>query len=354
MRHMPNAVIDPKQIISGLDQLKSTGIVDLIKSDLHQPNQNGDSVITYVLHGEFDFIGGPRWLFHDRRHVAINSMEKRSNLAYIDNVHSMMGGPRWGNELKSFQSYDSNQKIQELPEMNLCNITTKWSQVNIYHSIYDSFAKLEVMSRIGNIEKYTYLVPRNARLLSDLLEESGLQVMEYIPNKIYRGLMYVPSMPGAIGNTSYSVYDFLRSRFSHIKCAERNRIIYITRKNSGKRRILNEDELLRNLKSKHAFDVLELENMTISEQIRAFKEAKCVIAPHGAGLSWIAFMSAGNVIEIDSPFYTNGCFKSISRNNDRIIHSILKGKQHESADGVSSQDYEVDIDEIMHKLDSLI
>jgi hypothetical protein len=59
--------------------------------------------------------------------------------------------------------------------------------------------------------------------------------------------------------------------------------IYISRKNAKYRKILNESELRHEL-DKYNFVTLDLDNLSIEEQIQKFLNARVIVSPHGAGL----------------------------------------------------------------------
>lgn len=73
--------------------------------------------------------------------------------------------------------------------------------------------------------------------------------------------------------------------------------IYITRKNTNQRRIVNEDELT-SLLASLKFKIIEPEELSFAEQLAIFKTAKCIIAPHGAALVNTIFSNRAKVIEL--------------------------------------------------------
>jgi|GEM_PF-4574991 len=83
--------------------------------------------------------------------------------------------------------------------------------------------------------------------------------------------------------------------------------IYISRKNSHKRRIINEDEVM-TLLEKHGFVSFTLEDMTLAEQIALFKQADIVIGAHGAGFSNCIHSENITLLEFFEPSYINLCF----------------------------------------------
>lgn len=73
--------------------------------------------------------------------------------------------------------------------------------------------------------------------------------------------------------------------------------IYISRKKASKRRVKNEQELIFLLK-RFNFEIVNLEELSIDQQISVFQEARVVVSPHGAGLSNLIFSKKPIVIEL--------------------------------------------------------
>jgi capsular polysaccharide biosynthesis protein len=76
-----------------------------------------------------------------------------------------------------------------------------------------------------------------------------------------------------------------------------DRKIYISRRSATHRRIVNEDEV-RALAGRHGFEVVELEDLPVTEQIRMFASARTILAPHGAGLTNIIYSERPRVLEL--------------------------------------------------------
>lgn len=88
------------------------------------------------------------------------------------------------------------------------------------------------------------------------------------------------------------------------------RRIFVTRRSARVRKIKNEKQIRAALSSK-GFETVELEKLSLSEQVKTFAEARCVVAQHGAGLTNILYMHSGSrVIELMST-------------PDRLIHYSL-------------------------------
>jgi hypothetical protein len=92
---------------------------------------------------------------------------------------------------------------------------------------------------------------------------------------------------------------FLRRRISpeSIGSDYNSKRIYISRQKAADRRVENREELL-NVLSQFGFKSFILEEMSFREQVGLFSEADMIIAPHGAGLTHLAFSIDSNVIEL--------------------------------------------------------
>ena len=91
--------------------------------------------------------------------------------------------------------------------------------------------------------------------------------------------------------------EHFRALFSPPRPRTRNQRIYISRARSGRRRILNEEDLYAGLQ-RYGFVRYFLEDMSIDEQILLFYDAQFVVSPHGAGLVNLLFSDRTKVLEL--------------------------------------------------------
>lgn len=111
----------------------------------------------------------------------------------------------------------------------------------------------------------------------------------------------------AIGDTVYCEYsagiaDYSASRFMadlHDRLgracqdgSEYGRLIYVSRMNTTHRRMIGEAELVHAL-SEIGFTILDPAPLSLDQQISAFRKAKLVMGPHGAGMANVVFCSPG-------------------------------------------------------------
>lgn len=89
-------------------------------------------------------------------------------------------------------------------------------------------------------------------------------------------------------------------------------LIYISRKNAKWRRITNEDDLIDALLSK-GFRVLIMEELSFHDQLKAVRNARVILSPHGAGLTNIMFARRGiEVVEIINPDFPNSDYYALA------------------------------------------
>lgn len=122
--------------------------------------------------------------------------------------------------------------------------------------------------------------------------------------------LMVPSLSGTVVQPTRHGLDLVTefvAPFSEPASAWGERL-YITREAARRRRVTNEPELWAGLQEA-GFAKVRLEELTWPEQINAFRHAKVVVGPHGAGLANLAFCPSGTrVVELFNRAYVAGGF----------------------------------------------
>jgi hypothetical protein len=122
-------------------------------------------------------------------------------------------------------------------------------------------------------------------------------------------------------------------------------IIYITRRQASRRRIVNEDELVPVLEAA-GVTCVECEKLSFAGQMEVFARARAVIAPHGAGLVNLLFAPlGGRVLEIHPEEIPTGatCYWSLAHALGWSYHYV---RGSISARGSDSSDIHVPVAEI--------
>ncbi len=101
----------------------------------------------------------------------------------------------------------------------------------------------------------------------------------------------------------------LNSSLTEVKQTKR---IYISRRLTACRRIVNEDEIEQHLQ-RYGFDTYLLEEMSFCDQVSLFHQAEIVVSSHGSGLTNLMFSQPGTqVLEVFEPEILRTCFWSLS------------------------------------------
>jgi capsular polysaccharide biosynthesis protein len=83
--------------------------------------------------------------------------------------------------------------------------------------------------------------------------------------------------------------------------APASRPIYVSRARTGRRRVVNEDELARVLQA-HRFEIIHPQELSFADQVRTFNEAEVVIGAFGSALVNVVFSQPGTTLIELVPF----------------------------------------------------
>lgn len=108
--------------------------------------------------------------------------------------------------------------------------------------------------------------------------------------------------------------------------------IYVSRRNST-RSSRFEDDIESGLERRD-FRVIHAERLSVADQIQIFSRAKTIVAPHGAGLTNILFLSPGSrLIELMNVDYANPCYQILA-NGLGLEYSFLLTEEDEPGHSV--------------------
>ena len=132
------------------------------------------------------------------------------------------------------------------------------------------------------------------------------------------------------------------------------RRVYIDRRGSGNRRLVNEDELIPRLE-RMGFVPVRPEQHTLMEQIALFRQADCVVAPHGAGLANLVFASPRcRVVELQMDRYLNWCFRVIVALGGQPYDCVI-GRQVPQVSGtIHAQRWAVPVTHVMAAVEGVL
>ena len=186
-----------------------------------------------------------------------------------------------------------------------------------FHMVFDSLGRLWVAEKAGfRIQEFDYLiVQQDTPLLRRFLEILGAGSSRLVDLSKVRHVrcenLFIGSYQSAMGHYHPGFFDWLRSRTqnrSRYEAASSEKILFLSRAQAVSRRLLNEEEIERAfpLKSIHR---ISLEKYTLEEQLDLFHQAAAVVAPHGGGLSHLAWARPGlPVLELFPKGFFNACY----------------------------------------------
>jgi capsular polysaccharide biosynthesis protein len=209
---------------------------------------------------------------------------------------------------------------------------------NYYHWLFDALPRWHLLERWhGVIEQYA--VPDNlASAQLETLRLLGVTEDKMLPLKPGGRLrcqyLYVPSLPGSEGCYPPWSLDFLREKFLPHAASTPGLgpLIYIQRGLASKRPVLNEPELIAMLEPR-GFRAVALESHSFLEQVAIFRDARVIVAAHGAGLANLAFATKSSaLLELYSPDYIRpDCFFTLARARgltyDLWIDGVMPGSR---------------------------
>jgi hypothetical protein len=179
-------------------------------------------------------------------------------------------------------------------------------QTNYYHWMAETVPKVRYLREFERQTgtEITVLINSGA---PPFVEET-LKLLNWPDSRIKRATesiyevqnLIIPATPAQSRND----YNWLRNQMLDSVSAgikesnqTRNNRIYISRKNAIERRVVNENEVL-NMLEQYGFERHFLENKSLKENIRLFRDADIIVGPHGAGLTDIIFSKECALVEL--------------------------------------------------------
>jgi capsular polysaccharide biosynthesis protein len=175
-------------------------------------------------------------------------------------------------------------------------ITDEWSQ-EYFHWFTDALPRLYAVE-----EKYgksAVILPerfRSVSFVNESLSAMGWGIIFYnLKRRLFVRKLFMVSHTAPNGNYNKEILTKLRLRLSIHKEKSASRYIYISRKKATKRKVINEDEVVRFLQERDV-EIYFLEDYSFEQTIQLLSETKCLIGLHGAGLANMLFMPLNGII----------------------------------------------------------
>ncbi|QHT67884.1 glycosyltransferase family 61 protein [Rhodocytophaga rosea] len=171
---------------------------------------------------------------------------------------------------------------------------------NYFHWLFDALCRIHLLQKSGWFDRIDYFIVPGFELG---YQKDTLRLLGIDDNKIIPGNVETHIVADSLVATNYVRYhshvpawacSFLKNNFPKvIEAGERvYPYVYVSRNDSDKRFVINENELV-NFLAEYGFKKVELGNMTFQQQVNLFGSAKVIIGPHGAGWANLVFCEPG-------------------------------------------------------------
>jgi capsular polysaccharide biosynthesis protein len=209
-----------------------------------------------------------------------------------------------------------------------------------YHWMFDLLPRVAILQQHlqhqgQTLQAIDYFVVNNLNhpFQRETLTTLGIPLDQVITSDQHPHLqadqLWVPSFAGPLDWVPPSSLDFLRQRFLPQTPSPPTpplpRRLYISRDQARYRHVLNQAAVLETLKPL-GFKPIQLETLSVAEQVQLFAQADVIVSPHGSGLTNLAFCQPGTVVvECFSPHYLRTDYWMISQYLE-LHHYYLVGQ----------------------------
>lgn len=205
-------------------------------------------------------------------------------------------------------------------------VMTGWKSDNYYHWLVDCLAAYRLIEPACD-DQTLFFAPRRKSYQVESLSALGIPAERIIPATYYTHVASPAILCASSQNHKVSAPDvqFLYERLAAPLDREPTRRIFLSRKRRGRRRLVNERQVLSALRPL-GFEPVLLEKMNFREQVELFASSECVVGPHGAGLANLAFAHpSAKVLEITTPYRLFGyhCFWQIAAGRDLDYRALV-------------------------------
>ena len=202
----------------------------------------------------------------------------------------------------------------------------KSGSANYYHWTMECFPRLTVLAPMverGEVDGIILYYNKVPSFVAQSIAIDFPQLVDRI-HIVSSALIFVEELLFFVVDTDPALRGRTRITTSTVEMIQRiaqrptpdDQIVFVPRGAMASRRLLNEDELLDDLRQHYDVDVVVGHDLTVEEQRRRFSTAKAIVGTHGAGLSNVIYAPQGcKLIEITSSqyFVRTHCFHHPAR-----------------------------------------
>lgn len=169
---------------------------------------------------------------------------------------------------------------------------------NYYHHMIESVPRVKILRDAGmDLQEFDHIVMYSptAKFEREVVEHFKIRPDSILDLAQLRHAEFQElTVVSSIWKGGSWVIDFLKGEFGIAEGLQTKRI-YIPRRDTAYRRVVNEEQIIPILRSA-GFEDVRLDDMSIREQARIFENASIVVSVHGAAMANIAFCRPGTPI----------------------------------------------------------
>lgn len=200
---------------------------------------------------------------------------------------------------------------------------------NFYHWLIEMLPRLQLVEEMPELQQLPLLVPASApAFVHDSLQLTGYADRAlHLEDGVYRAeTLHIPSRLAPASDVSPLAVEWLDRHFPHAPV--RGRRLYISRGDASVRYVANDHAVSQMLEDEFGFETLVMSELSLEDQVRAFREATVVIGAHGAAFAHVAFSPPGaTLIEIFQDGHFNHCYGHMAAIRD-VRYGFLVAERH--------------------------
>ena len=302
------------------------------------------------------------WLDDVRIETAYWSIVK-DGVVYNDDVHAknLATSPF----IRGRVSADGTTVVASLPAAS-ADIAEECIMVggdeNYSHWLFRNMLKLSTLDRAGLLHRYPWLVNGDLREYQleymRLLGHDPAQTIRVERNAVIGcRRVLVPALHVSMHAITQGV-EWLRERVAPLCVARRQatRLLFLSRRDIGRRRVLNESALIE-AAAPLGFERVVPGELSVAQQIAAFSSARVIVAAHGAGLTNMIFAPPGAVIvELTSSAIEHmNLFRKLSHCTGQTVITVRSADYAVPVPEVNvNSDYRVDAQQVRRAIDEAL
>lgn len=166
---------------------------------------------------------------------------------------------------------------------------------NYFHWLVETMPRLKMIEEDKRLCDLPVILPENRtpKFIRESLEMAGyLDKTRFLDDGVYQfETLHIPTLFSQPSHPSPLAIEWIREKLVQPDFIDKNKRLYVSRKDSLRRYVSNETEVEQIL-SQFGFETVCLTNYSFKEQIKLFQGAEMVIGSHGAGLTNLVFAPA--------------------------------------------------------------